>query len=61
MPWAEIEKVDWARPDSPAPKAVWHVPSEFMKLEFELREDDEWDHDIPLVPQAWRCFTPCAA
>lgn len=52
MPWTEIENVDWSRPDEPSPDAVWHVPSEFMKLEFELREDDEWDHYVPLARQA---------
>lgn len=52
LPWTEIENVDWSKPDEPSPDAVWHVPSEFMKLEFELREDDEWDHYVPLAPQA---------
>ncbi len=52
LPWAEIEGVDWDRPDQPSPGAVWHVPSEFMKLEFERRDDDEWDHYVPLQPQA---------
>lgn len=52
LPWAEIENVDWDRPDEPAPEAIWHVPSEYMKLEFELREDQEWDHFVPLAPQA---------
>lgn len=41
LPWVELEKVDWDRPDLPCPDAVWHVPSEYMKLEFDLREDDE--------------------
>ena len=52
MPWSEIENVARARPRDPAPEAGWHVPSEYMKLKFELREDDEWDHYIPLTPQA---------
>jgi integrase len=52
LPWAEIENVDWTRPDDPSPEAVWHVPSEYMKLEFDLREDDGWDHFVPLASQA---------
>lgn len=52
LPWSEIEGVDWSRPGDPAPAAVWHVPSAWMKLEFELREDDEWDHYVPLAPEA---------
>ena len=52
LPWTEIENVDWARPDRPSPDAVWHVPSEYMKLEFERRDDDEWDHYVHLAPQA---------
>ena len=52
LPWSEIEGVNWNSSDSPSPGAVWHVPSGFMKLEFELRDDDEWDHYVPLAPQA---------
>lgn len=49
LPWSEVENVDWSRPDEPHPDAVWHVPSEQMKLEYDLREDDEWDHYVPLA------------
>lgn len=52
LPWSEIEHVDWSKPEQPSPDAVWHVPSERMKLEFDLREDDEWDHYVPLAPAA---------
>lgn len=41
LPWAEIEGVDWKRPDRPSPDALWRVPSERMKVEFDMREDDE--------------------
>ncbi len=41
LPWVEIENVDWDRPDLPCPDAVWHVQSEYIKLEFDLRDDDE--------------------
>ena len=52
LPWAEIEGVDWSAPDVPSPTATWHVPSERMKLEFDLREDDDWDHYVPLAQPA---------
>ena len=52
LPWAEIEGVDWIRPDRPSPEALWRVPSERMKVEFDMREDDEWDHVVPLAPAA---------
>ncbi|MGI4732475.1 MAG: tyrosine-type recombinase/integrase [Janthinobacterium lividum] len=52
LPWSEIEGVDWSRPNDAFPNAVWHVPSEYMKLEFDLRDDDEWDHFVPLAPSA---------
>lgn len=52
LPWSEIEGVDWSHPNQPSPEATWHVPSEYMKLEFDLREDDDWDHYVPLAPQA---------
>ena len=50
--WAEIEDVDWSRPNVPSPKALWRVPSERMKVDFDMRDDDEWDHRIPLAPAA---------
>lgn len=52
LPWAEIEGVDWSNPEKPSPDALWRIPSERMKLEFDLREDDEWDHIVPLASAA---------
>ncbi len=52
LPWAEIEGVDWERPDDPSPHATWKVPSERMKLDIDLRDDDDWDHEVPLAPAA---------
>lgn len=52
MPWTEIEGIDWLRPEDPAPHALWHILSEYMKLEFDLREDEDWDHYVPLAPEA---------
>jgi integrase len=52
LPWAEIEGVDWENADDPSPNATWKVPSERMKLDLDLREDDDWDHEVPLAPAA---------
>lgn len=52
LPWAEIEGVDWERPDDRSPYATWKVPSERMKLDIDLRDDDDWDHEVPLAPAA---------
>lgn len=52
LPWAEIQGVDWERPDDPSPHATWKVPSERMKLDIDLRDDDDWDHEVPLAPAA---------
>ena len=52
LAWAEIEGVDWAAPDSSFPNAIWRVPSERMKVDYDMREDDEWDHVVPLAPAA---------
>jgi integrase len=52
LPWSEIENVNWNEPGALSPQAVWRVPSERMKLEFDQREDDDWDHVVPLAPAA---------
>ena len=52
MPWAHIHDVDWARPDEPSPDAMWIVPSAEMKLEFDLRGNQDCDHKIPLAQAA---------
>lgn len=52
MPWSEVEGLDWSRPDAPAPGATWRVPSERMKLELDLREDEAFEHVVPLSPAA---------
>jgi len=48
MPWKDIHHVDWSKPGEPSPKAMWIVPSAEMKLEFELRDDEAYDHMVPL-------------
>jgi hypothetical protein len=46
--WTEIEGVDWSDPDSPSPEALWRVPSAKMKQELDLREDEAFEHVVPL-------------
>ncbi len=49
--WDEIEGVDWAD-DAPTPEALWRIPSDKMKLELDLRQDEAFEHEVPLSPQA---------
>ena len=50
--WAEITGVDWDKPNEPSPAALWNVPSGRMKLEFDLRGHEDWDHVVPLAAAA---------
>ena len=50
--WAEIEGVDWTDPDAPAQNALWRVPAAKMKQELDLREDEAFEHEVPLAPEA---------
>lgn len=50
--WPEIEGIDWARPDAPAPDAVWRIPATKMKQELDLREDEAFEHVVPLPKPA---------
>lgn len=52
MPWKDVHNVDWSRPGEPSPDAMWIVPSAEMKLEFDLRDDEAFDHKIPLSQAA---------
>lgn len=52
LPWSEIEGVDWSKPEARSAYALWRIPSARMKLDFEERGDDEWDHLVPLSPEA---------
>ncbi|WP_326522925.1 tyrosine-type recombinase/integrase [Sphingomonas sp.] len=46
--WTEIEGVDWTKPDAPTPEALWRVPAAKMKQELDLREDEAFEHEVPL-------------
>jgi integrase len=50
--WSEIEDVDWAVTDAPSPDATWVVPAAKMKQELDLREDDAFEHRVPLSAAA---------
>lgn len=50
--WSEIEGVDWSMPEAAAPSAVWRVPAEKMKQELDLREDEGFEHHVPLARAA---------
>ncbi len=50
--WKEFEGIDWADPERLSPAALWRVPAFRMKLEFDLREDEAFEHLFPLAPQA---------
>ena len=49
--WKEIEGVDWGS-DAPSPQALWRVPADKMKLELDLRQDEAFEHLVPLAPEA---------
>ncbi|MEN2747122.1 integrase arm-type DNA-binding domain-containing protein [Sphingomonas sp. T9W2] len=50
--WSEFSGIDWEAPDAPAPDATWRIPAERMKLDVEAKDDEAFDHDVPLPPQA---------
>ncbi|MDO7843423.1 tyrosine-type recombinase/integrase [Sphingomonas immobilis] len=50
--WSEFEGIDWSDPDAPSPDAIWRVPAERMKLELENKDDEAFEHIVPLQPQA---------
>lgn len=52
MLWKEIEGVNWQMPDAPAPEALWRIPAVKMKQELDLREDEAFEHEVPLAAAA---------
>jgi hypothetical protein len=50
--WKEIRNVDWSDPVTSSPEAVWVIPPGKMKLELELRDDEAFEHRVPLTDQA---------
>ena len=50
--WPEIEGVDWSKADAPSTNALWRVPAAKMKQELDLREDEAFEHVVPLSAAA---------
>lgn len=52
MLWSHLENIDWGDDTIVHQNAIWHIPAEEMKLEFDHRQDKANDHLVPLAPQA---------
>ena len=52
MRWSQITGVAWEDEDSDLSKAMWTIPADEMKQEFDLREDEAFKHVVPLAAQA---------
>lgn len=52
MRWSEIESIDRAKPDEPSPQAIWTVSADQMKLEFDLRVNESFSHNVSLPEEA---------
>lgn len=51
MTWEELENIDW-KTDNECPSALWRIPASHMKLTSDLKQDDTFDHLVPLAPEA---------
>jgi integrase len=51
LPWAEFENVGWDD-EGEAPEALWRVPASRMKLMLELKNDEGFEHLVPLSREA---------
>lgn len=51
MAWTELEGINWYD-GSDAPDALWRIPADHMKLANELKQDEEFEHLVPLAPEA---------
>ncbi|ASJ92020.1 tyrosine-type recombinase/integrase [Porphyrobacter sp. CACIAM 03H1] len=50
MAWGEFENIDWDG-DGLCPEALWRVPAGHMKLANDLKQDEKFDHLVPLAPE----------
>ena len=50
--WAQFENIDWDDPECDVSQAVWRVPADRMKQELQLREDEAFEHRVPLARAA---------
>lgn len=51
MTWQELEGIDWNSQDE-CPSALWRIPAAHMKLTTDLKNDEDFDHLVPLAPEA---------
>lgn len=51
-PWSEFEGIDWDRPEADAASALWRIPPARMKLEMDIRDDEVFEHIVPLTADA---------
>jgi integrase len=51
-PWSEFEGINWESADTPAPQALWRIPPSRMKLEMDMRDDEVFEHLVPLSSEA---------
>lgn len=51
LPWSEIENIDFESDDE-AQTALWRIPAHRMKLVLELKNDQGYEHIVPLASQA---------
>lgn len=52
MLWTNLKGIDWNDLAADVSEAEWRVPAAEMKQEFDLREDEAFEHRVPLAPQA---------
>ncbi|NCN86185.1 MAG: integrase arm-type DNA-binding domain-containing protein [Sphingomonadales bacterium] len=52
LEWSDLAGVDWGDPSADSPEALWTVPTSKLKIELKLRANDEFNHKVPLAPQA---------
>ena len=52
LEWDELHNIDWGNPDADDADAIWTVPASKIKQELHLRNDESFDHVVPLARQA---------
>ena len=51
-PWHEFEGIDWTDPEADSSKVLWKIPPDRMKQQLDLRENEMFEHVVPLSWQA---------
>ncbi|PZO71582.1 MAG: integrase [Pelagerythrobacter marensis] len=52
MTWKQLSGIDWKDASASSPEALWTIPADEMKLELHLRDDEAFEHCVPLAPEA---------